>query len=86
LQIPELSLDRPQDSSQPPTIIHTKADRDTDEDDDEINRGVHEVDDSGDETDDDRVVDGRRPPRRLSTYESDDGFDPEIVGARVKRK
>jgi len=96
-QIPELPLDRPraEDSD-------SKSTRDTNiiahagtKPDENLDRGLHDVFDTDSESDDgagDGKMDSMRlmPPRpktrRLSTYESDDGFDPEIVGKKGGRR
>ncbi|KAG8927122.1 hypothetical protein FRC02_008448 [Tulasnella sp. 418] len=87
LGIPELSLDKPnEDQSRVP--IQTvnsppiSKDRISIDDDDLEDRGLHEVDSSEDEIDDD-VFPTRKPvARKLSTYESENGFDPVILGRR----
>ncbi|KAG8891707.1 hypothetical protein FRC00_013238 [Tulasnella sp. 408] len=96
LALPEFSLDRPrdedpreqQDRSKNTNIAHA-ANAEPDE---EMDRGLHDVDSSGSELfeEDDELEWGTlKVPkplvRRLSTYESDDGFDPEIVGGSPSR-
>lgn len=91
-QIPELPLDRTEDedaataASAPAPIAISAARPDP-----ELDRGLHDVDnsdddgwgdDDGDSTTSINLALPRPKVRRLSTYESDDGFDPEIVGSR----
>ncbi|KAG8949464.1 hypothetical protein FRC04_008563 [Tulasnella sp. 424] len=91
LALPEFSLDRPRDGdpqeqqsgrSEGTNIAHA-ANAEPDE---EMDRGLHDVDPRSDLFEEDDEMEWgtlkvpKPPVRRLSTYESDDGFDPEIVG------
>jgi len=79
LGIPELSLDQPQEEGREDGANIALASSKPDE---EMDRGLHDLDDDSidfSEDEDAMLLTVPKKGRRLSTYESDDGFDPEIM-------